>query len=285
VVDELLRKLVVGCHRAIVAKGAATIRAVEFLAYVLLGIIQGLTEFLPVSSSGHLVLAGSWLGINPPGVVTEVALHMATLLSVVIVYRRDIAAIVRERRWRYIYWIALATVITVCLVLPLRDVLTQLADADYAVRLVGVLLIINAGWLLLTDLMLRRRSKPRMLNWTGVVFVGIGQALAALPGISRSGSTIGLGVLAGLKREDAARFSFLLSIPVILGAGILMARDLPVELTNGTVNLLGLSLAFITALVCGILAIHLVLRLLKQARFLYFAIWCAIVGVLAISLG
>lgn len=262
----------------------------EHLAYILLGIIQGLTEFLPVSSSGHLVLAEHWLArywpeINPQGVATEVALHLATVLSVVIVYRKDIIAIACKRDWPYLGWIALATVITVCLVLPLRDVLTQLTDAEYAVRLVGALLIINAGWLLLTDLMLKRRFEPRMLNWAGAVLVGIGQALAALPGISRSGATIGIGVLAGLKREDAARFSFLLSIPVILGAGLLTARDLPGELASGAVNALGLALASITALVCGILAIHLVLRLLKQARFFYFAIWCLLVGVTAVAIG
>ena len=257
----------------------------ELLAYFVLGLAQGLTEFLPVSSSGHLVLAQHWLGINPDGALTEILLHLATLVSVLVVYRRDVAAIFSERRWGYLGLILLATAVTVAIVLPVKDYLIALTDAPYAVRLTGAMLLVTAVWLFFADLRLRRGGEPRKPGVVTACLTGLAQAVAALPGISRSGATIGTLVQCGTAREEAARFSFLLSVPVILGAGIATCGDVPAALASGGLNLAGLGLAFVTALLSGILAIHAVLWLLRGARLGWFALYCTLLGLVALAVG
>jgi undecaprenyl-diphosphatase len=262
---------------------AATIPCVELLRYVLLGVIQGFTEFLPVSSTGHLVLAEHWLCLNPPGVITEVALHLATLISVVIVYRRDIVCFCLERNWRFLGLITLGTLVTAAMVWPVMDQLAALTETASAVPLVGSMLLLTGGWLVLADWRLRRHPTSRELGWMGALLVGIAQAVAALPGISRSGATIGAALQLGAERAAAARFSFLLSIPVIIGAGLIAAHDLQNTPLSDQLNAGGLALAFCAALVCGILAIHVVLWLLKRARLAYFAVYCFLLGAIAIA--
>ncbi len=284
VLDKLRGILVVKWHGFILT-GAATISFVQLYIYALLGILQGLTEFLPVSSSGHLVLAQNWLKLDPPGVVLEISLHVATLFSVVIVYRKDIGRIIVERNWRYIGLAAAATAVTVAIVLPLKDWLSAIADGQYAVKIVGAMLLLTAAWLMLADLRLRKGGENKPLGWVGAVLTGLAQAIAAVPGISRSGATIGTLIQLGCPRVEAARFSFLLSIPIILGAGIITAKDIPTAIAAGQIDPLGLSVAFILALLSGIAAIHFVLKLLKQARLSMFALYCALLGTLALATG
>ena len=257
----------------------------QLYIYALLGILQGLTEFLPVSSSGHLVLAQNWLKLDPPGVVLEVSLHLATLFSVVIVYRKDISQIIQRRDWRYIGLVAAATVVTVAIVLPLKGWLEATADGQNAVSIVGGMLLLTSAWLMLADLRLRKGSESSPLGWIGAVLTGLAQAIAAIPGISRSGATIGIMVQLGSPRVDAARFSFLMSIPVILGAGIITAKDVPDAIATGSIDPMGLCIAFVLAFLSGIAAIHLVLKLLKQARLSMFAIYCALLGTIALATG
>jgi undecaprenyl-diphosphatase len=252
------------------------------LTYLLLGVIQGLTEFLPVSSSAHLVLVQHWLGVNPPGAVVEVALHLATLLSVVIVYRYDIAAIFSKQRWGYLGLLVLATVVTVALALPAKDWIEALTDAPYAPRVVGALLLITALWLVLADRRLRRQAahdEPAALE---AGLIGVAQAIAVLPGISRSGATIGAACSASAASGGA-------QLPAVgagrSGAGVLKAGDLAAALSNGAVSALGLGLGFVAALLCGVLAIYVVLWLLKRARLSYFAAYCALLGVAALIIG
>jgi undecaprenyl-diphosphatase len=257
---------------------------VEILKYMLLGLIQGLTEFLPVSSSGHLVLAEHWLGINPPGVVLEVSVHLATLASVVVVYRRDLLALLKESRWHYIGLLLAGTAVTVAVVLPLRGYLEWLTESTGAVRMVGGMLLVTATWLILADRRLRQKCEKQQPSWWGAVLIGLAQAAAALPGISRSGATIGEGILLGMERQAAARFSFLLSIPVIAGASVLVLPDIPAAAAGG-LNIAGLVAAFITAMVSGIAAIYIVLWALKRASLFWFALYCACLGSIALSLG
>lgn len=253
--------------------------------YLLLGAIQGLTEFLPVSSSGHLVLAEHWLKLNPQGVVLEVTLHVATLLSVLIVYRRDIAQLWRERSWGYLWYLVLATVVTVAIALPFKHFVEDLTDSTAAVRVVGVMLFITAAWLLFADWRLRKADTDKPLNWAASLFTGIAQALAVMPGISRSGATIGMLIQTGQSRREAARFSFLLSVPVILGAAVLSIGDLEQGLAAGQLYAPGLALGFVAALLFGIAAIHLVLSALYKARLSLFAAYCAVLGCIALILG
>jgi undecaprenyl-diphosphatase len=263
----------------------ATIRAVQILDYITLGVVQGLTEFLPVSSSAHLVLAEHWIGLNPPGVILEIALHVATLLSVVIVYARDLWNLFAGRNWRYFGFLFLATCATVAIVFPARDYLSQLTDSPQAVRICGALLLFTAAWLWFADWRLRRGPNKVQLSWLNSLLIGLAQGIAGLPGVSRSGATIGAGIQAGLTREDAARFSFLLSIPIIIGAAALKAKELKLDIASGAVDTLGLALAFIAAALTGVAAIYLLLWMLKRARLLYFALYCAALAVIALIVG
>ena len=260
-------------------------RRVELLMYMVLGLVQGLTEFLPVSSSGHLVLAEHWLNFNPPGVLLEITVHMATLLAVILVYWRDLTQTILRRDWRFIGLIMLATAITVAMILPFRDFFEGLTEHPQAVRIIGVELLITAVWLAIADFKLLRGYVSRPASVKEATAIGIAQGISAFPGISRSGATIGAGILMNMERQDAARFSFILSIPVIFGAGILTIPDLAPALASGKANGPGLAIAFIASLVSGIAAIYLLLWLLRKARLLYFSAYCALLGIVALVVG
>jgi undecaprenyl-diphosphatase len=246
---------------------------VQILQYIILGVLQGLTEFLPVSSKSHLLLGERLLGLDPQGVVLEVALHVATLLSVVIVYGADLLREVRERNWRFFGLIFIALLPLVPL-LPFKDHVEALAERDDVVLLIGLLLLVTAGWLALADWRLRQQRAPKPLNPQHAIWVGVAQAVALLPGISRSGATIGAAIQLGEERARAARFSFVLSIPTILGAAVLKADEIGPALASGEVQLAGLIAGFIAALLSGILAIKLVLWMLQRARLTWFAAYC-----------
>jgi undecaprenyl-diphosphatase len=258
---------------------------VQVLEYMFIGLLQGLTEFLPVSSSAHIVIAEHWLKLNPPGVLFEVALHVATLLSVVLVYRADLWRLPRGKDWLLLGLLVAATAVTVAIVFPLRDWLSALTDSPQAVRICGALLLVTAGWLALADWRIQAKQPTRLLGWRSALLTGLAQGVAGLPGISRSGATIGTALLCGVPREDAARFSFLLSLPIILGAGLFEVLKARETLVAPGTNLLGLGLAFLVALGTGIGAIYLLLWMLKRARLLWFAAYCVALGVVALIVG
>ncbi|MCB1185615.1 undecaprenyl-diphosphate phosphatase [bacterium] len=260
----------------------------QILDFIILGIIQGLTEFLPVSSSGHLVLAQNILGMNPHGVTTEIVLHLATLISVLVVYGRDLLDLLRQGRWNYIGAMALATVVTAALALPFKDRIEAMVDGPQAVHYVGIFLLVTAGLLLLAEFVEKRLKAvpgPDPLEtpgWGRALAGGIAQAVAVMPGISRSGSTISMMLLLGLDYGRAARFSFLLSVPAILGAVVLSLPDMAADTASGNVPFAGLLAGFIAAAVCGVLAIRFLLTLLRKRRLYYFSIYCAAVGIWAL---
>lgn len=260
----------------------------EFFSPFALAILQGITEFLPVSSSGHLILLNSAFETDL-GIVFDIALHVATLVSVVAFYRKDIAAIcvgcVREcaspnekPNLKFVAALILATAITGTIGLLLNDfVETQLRSA----LIVGALLIVNAGILWLSQKKgLLRLTSDGMLNFKTAAIIGLTQGLAVLPGISRSGTTITTALLLGVRNEDCAKISFLLSIPVILGAAVLHLRDLAdIDNLNVAVLIGASALAAITGYFCLIMLD----KMLKKAHFHRFAIYCLVVGALAIA--
>jgi undecaprenyl-diphosphatase len=265
---------------------------VKIAEYIVLGIIQGLTEFLPVSSSTHLVLAEHWMGLNPSGVTTEIVLHVGTLLSVLLVYGKDLWRVLISRNWRYIGCLALATAVTVACLFPVKDLLEALTESPNAARIEGGMLFITAIMLWLADRRLQQGPGKQPLGWLNSILIGGAQFLGALPGISRSGATISTAVLLGIDREQAARFSFQLSIPVIIGAALIHWGELShqsegvlQEFNSGQVDPLGLALGFLASMIMGIVAIYLVLWMLKRARLLYFAIYCAALAVVALIIG
>lgn len=249
----------------------------NLLDALILGLVQGLTEFLPVSSSGHLVMAETFLDVPSAGIFVEVALHVATLLSVVIVYRARLAelALGTLRRdpdaLRYMALLALATVPAAVVGLTLKD-LVERAFATPA--LTGFMLLFTGAFLWST----RYVQRPVVDEPAGpkvALAMGFAQALALLPGISRSGATITAGLWGRASGVRAAEFSFLMSIPAIIGAAILEARNF-----EGAVSDVGgapLLVAFFAALAAGILAIRSLVWLLRRQSFYAFAyyVWAA----------
>jgi undecaprenyl-diphosphatase len=252
--------------------------------YALLGVVQGLTEFLPISSKSHLLLVERLMGFHHSdvgGAAFEVALHVATLLSVVLVYRGEIVRILREGNWRFIGLVALCAAVSTALILPFKDRLEALDSPDNPniVLYIGIGLLFTALWLVLADLRLRRKRERRPIGAVAAVLIGIAQAIAILPGVSRSGATIGAALQTGEERDHAARFSFLLSIPMILGAAILKLPDLKQALASGGLDPTGLTVGFVCSLLAGVAAIYLVLWMLRKAHLSYFAVYCVLLSV------
>lgn len=249
---------------------------------LVLGLVQGLTEFLPVSSSGHLVLAEEVLGWQSPGLYFEVGLHVATLLSVFIAYGPRIRGLLgglvsREREaWRYAGLLVLASVPAAVVGVGLRDAVAAQFEAGVGL---GLRFLVTAGLLWSTRWALARATDPTVRR-PAALWMGIGQAIAILPAVSRSGATIVAGLWSGLAPAAAAEFSFLMSVIAIAGSGVLEARHIP----SGT-NLLspGFLAAFVTALLTGVWAIRFLVALLRSQRFHWFAWYCLAVGLFTIA--
>ncbi len=258
-----------------------------------MGIIQGLTEFLPVSSSGHLALGQHLFGMDQGNLYVSVMLHGATLAATVVVFRKRLMGISqavlqfarspRTQRWQshpdriLLTSMALTTLVTGTLGLVFEDLITQ---AFTSMKLVGVCLLCTGG-LLWLPLLLRKANNPDgpILSKTAALGVGLAQAMAILPGISRSGSTLAASMLGGLSREKAGEYAFLISLPVIAGALLLEVLKLsPQEQIPTAVLAAGVISAFVT----GMLALHFLLRWLAHGKLHYFSWYCWTVGLVAL---
>ena len=249
---------------------------------VLLGVVQGLTEFLPISSSGHLVVVEAALGITTPGVVIEVVLHVATLLAVVIVYRKVLwrlagGAVVGDRTaWRYIGLLAIGTVPAALAGLFLEEWFERTFQS---LLLVGLNFLITGTVLWSTRGRVRRAEKPSP-STKGAFGIGVAQALAILPGISRSGTTVAAAIWLGVDPVRAAEFSFLLAVPVIAGAAVLQIPNLSSGLASA--GALPVAAGFLAALVSGVVAIRLLIFILRNKVFHRFAPYCWGIGAITI---
>jgi undecaprenyl-diphosphatase len=267
---------------------------VTILQGIILGLIQGLTEFLPVSSSGHLAVVQSLMKIDEKLLLPfDVLLHVATLLVVLIYFRREVAALVRgaflvfrrpqpgspgqddRRLFLYVFFASIPTAIIALLI---RKFVEQALSDLVAV---GVFLIIT-GIVLFVTRRFGEAGRPfGQMRPRDSLIVGIVQGIAALPGISRSGSTISAGIFLGLERRLAARFSFLIFIPAMIGATLLEARKITALAVSPWALIAGAAVAFVS----GLLAIVVVFRVLERRRFAWFAPWCWLVGLAAIVIG
>ena len=244
---------------------------------IVMALVQGITEFLPVSSSGHLVLTKSLLGLQSPGALWEVALHLGTLRDVIVGFSSGVARRVRGERWATIWqtsagfrmgcYIALGTAPAAAIGLGLSDLLEGL----FAKPVFSAMMIFVTGeilWLSRPHSMMRTQGK---LGLADSLAIGAAQVAALVPGISRSGTTISTGLIIGVNREEAARFSFLLAVPAILGATILKAHALS-ELPNE--QILPMMVGIVVAGVSGYIALRLLLRVVKAGRIHCFAYYC-----------
>jgi len=258
----------------------------EIIDAIILGIVQGLTEFLPVSSSGHLELGKAILGDNSvpeESMLFTVVLHFATALSTIVVFRKDIWEILKgflKFKWnedtQFISKIALSMLPATIIGVFFEEELEQLFGGN--IVLVGFMLIITGLLLFLAD---RAKNTNKKVSFVDAFVIGISQAIAMLPGISRSGATISTSVLLGNDKSKAARFSFLMVVPLILGK---IAKDvLSGDLTYDAQNFSSLVIGFIAAFIAGLFACTWMIKLVKKSKLKYFAYYCAIVGAIAIT--
>lgn len=242
----------------------------NILSAILLGIIQGLTEFLPVSSSAHLVLAQSILGFKQTGVLFDVILHAATTFAVLWYFKGDIRKLFSSKM---LLLIVIGTIPAGLVGLLFQD---QLEALFTSVKLVGVTLLITGVMNYSVDKQIGRREKVDIFD---SIIIGIAQAIAIIPGISRSGATIFAASQMGIERKEAARFSFLLSVPAIVGANIL---QLVTHAGNDDISLPVYLAGFIAAFIFGLISIHFAISALVDRKFKYFGYYAVILGVVAI---
>jgi undecaprenyl-diphosphatase len=264
------------------------------LQSIILGIVQGLTEFLPVSSSAHLVIVPYILGWNIPAnqaFIFDVLVQDGTLVAVIIYFWKDLWSIANaflqgllrgqpfaEAQSRLGWYLILATIPAGIFGLLIKD---QVEAAFGSPLLTGVFLLVTAGFLLVAERAGKRNRSLESMTWVDALWFGVAQALAIFPGISRSGATITGGMLRSFDRPAAARFSFMMSVPVMLAAGLLALKDL-FEMPDMAAQVPSLLLGFITAAVVGYISIHWLLGYLKQRSLIGFAIYCVVAGLATI---
>lgn len=243
----------------------------------ILGIVQGATEFLPVSSSGHLVMVETVLGVSDAGVLFEVAVHVATLLSILLVYRTRVGELAKgalaadPAALRYLGLIVVATLPAAIVGVLWRDAIEGLFETPAAP---GVALLVT-GAILWSSRRPLTTATGTLPGWGAALLIGCAQAFALLPGISRSGSTVVAALWLGVEAREAAAFSFLMAVPAIAGAAVLQIPDL-MEVTGPAWG--GLILGGIAAAVTGVLAIRTFVALLARRSFYLFAPYCWLVG-------
>ena len=265
----------------------------ELLKYIIIGSVQGLAEFLPISSSGHLILFGKILGISGTDMTLEILVHFGTLVAIFFAYKKDILELIKvtpklpsyltnkaslsleeKTNIQLIINIVLATIPAVIIGLSFKDSL----EHNRSNLMVALALLFTSGFLFSIKFL---KDSNESITLKKAILIGFAQAFAIIPGISRSGATICMALWLGIDREKSARFSFLMSIPVILGATILKLKEM-FDQEISTHQLLLYLVATATAAITGYLSILFIKYLIKQNRFHYFAIYCAIVGTITL---
>ncbi|MGM0438257.1 MAG: undecaprenyl-diphosphatase UppP [Bacillota bacterium] len=247
----------------------------DFLNVVILGIVQGVTEFLPISSSGHLVIFQHFMEVKE-GLTLNVFLHFGTLLAVVLVFWEDIwAMITLKKKYRKLtYYVIIGSIPAGVIGILFEDLFERLFST---VTVVGFALLVTGTLLWISDRLEIKERKMEDMEISDSIVVGFAQAFAIIPGISRSGSTIVGGLFKGLNRQLAAKYSFLLSVPVIGGATLLKVKDL-FTIGMGNITVLELLIGTFSAAIAGYFSIKLLLKLINQEKLSIFAYYCWILG-------
>ena len=263
---------------------------------ILLGTIQGLTEFLPISSSGHLVIFQKIIGLKNPEILLDISLHIGTLLAILIFFRGDIKAIITEglafirdviskkktvseiRRIpnaALILWILIGTVPTGIIGIIFKPLFIHMFGSAFVVGLMLIVTGLILGSSLFIPVSMKKNSEPGLIS---ALLVGLMQGAAIMPGISRSGSTIVCGLFCGLNREAAGRFSFLLSVPAIIGASLLEFDISKITKIGATPFIIGIGVSFIV----GLFALKITMTLVRKGNLYYFAPYCLLAGIITI---
>jgi undecaprenyl-diphosphatase len=261
---------------------------------LILGAVQGITEFLPVSSSGHLVLLQKIFGITEPALLFDTVVHGGTLLAVLVVLRRDILTILTRLFQPLTLYLIIATIPAVVVALLFKD---AIEEAFASGAFLGFAFLITSALLCVSEVLFRQPGKPRGLpgllegaglprnqdkmNWQDALVIGLLQAVAIMPGVSRSGSTLSGALSRRLDRDFAARFSFLLSIPAIVGALVLQLKELPASGEAG-IGVAPLIAGAAAAALVGFFSIKIMLKIVREKSLLGFAVYTAILGALVL---
>lgn len=263
---------------------------------ILQGVVQGLTEFLPVSSSGHLVLVQTLFGASTESnyMLFNVLLHFGTLLSVIVAFWKDIKELfveffgwvrdgfkINNRPYRRFIVMLLLTIVPMFAVLPIKS---KVEEAFSSPLLVGLLLLVTAAVLFLSEKAPKKHKTEVNATWLDALIVGIGQCFAVLPGLSRSGTTICIGLFRGFSRDFAVRFAFIMSLPVILGANILELVDVVKDpaAAMGDVTVACCIVGILAAMLSGLAAIRMVRFVSKRGNFRPFVVYCTLIGTITI---
>ncbi|MDD5764752.1 MAG: undecaprenyl-diphosphate phosphatase [Candidatus Marinimicrobia bacterium] len=255
---------------------------------LILGIFQGFAEFLPISSSGHLVILQRLFNLTSDNIAFEVSVHFGTLLSVIAIYYSDLWKMIVSffsglfsKKFRHDEYFRLAVFVVIATI-PAGIVGVVFSDfiesIFHSVRLVGVTLMITGVLLFLTRFV---KIQDRKLGGWNSVLIGVFQAIAILPGISRSGATISAGLFCGISRLEAARFSFLLSVPAVFGAAILEGKD-ALAFGAPALDFKILSIGLISSFIVGYLSLKFLLKIVQSGKFSWFAPYCLLVGFLTL---
>ncbi len=254
------------------------------LEAIVLGLVQGLTEFLPVSSSGHLVIGKELLGIDSSGVAFEVVVHAATVLSTLVAFRKDILELLSgvlkfkmNGQTIYVFKILISMVPVFIVGMFLKDHVEALFGEGTIV--VGIALLVTSFLLYLSGVL---KPKEKGITFRNALIIGVAQSVAVIPGLSRSGATISTGLLLGARREDIAKFSFLMVLVPILGEAFLELVSGGFASESTGIGVLPLAAGFLAAFTSGLFACKAMIALVKKTKLKGFALYCAILGVIAI---
>lgn len=258
----------------------------SWLEALILGLVQGLTEFLPVSSSGHIELGKAILGTeSADNLMFSVIVHAATMLSIIVVFRKDIWLLIRQAlrfEWnqetRYLTLIIVSMIPTGIVGLLFESQLEQFFEGR--IMFVGFMLLVTSAVLYSTRFV---KINNKDISYGRALVIGLAQTIAILPGISRSGATIGTALLLGIERNVATRFSFLMVLPPIAGATLIKVKDLYENSAASSQELLPLSVGFVAAFISGVIACAWMLKLVRKGNIAYFSYYCLAVGLVAIA--
>ncbi|MBM7838203.1 undecaprenyl-diphosphatase [Alkalihalobacillus xiaoxiensis] len=258
---------------------------------IILGLVQGITEFLPISSSAHLIIVQAMFDMSFAGFSFEILLHLASVLAVILYYRRDLIEIIRgffayftnrstqnKSMFFFAIYLVVATAITGVAGILFED---YISDTFKTPTFIALALAITGLFLIIIERFVKLGNRTeKEMTFTDSIVIGLGQCLALIPGLSRSGTTLIVGMFAGLSKETAVRFSFLLSIPVILGSSVLAIDDLISGALLEHTGMLELSLSFVITFIASWIGIVFFINLVRKSKLIYFALYCFIVATL-----
>ncbi len=260
----------------------------SWLEALILGLLQGLTEFLPVSSSGHLELGSAFFGLQGEDNLTfSIIVHGATFLSILVVFRKDIIDLfvnLFKFQWnnetKFIGLLIVSAIPVALAGIFLKDQIEMLFDGN--IVFVGFMLLVTASLLFLTKFAPKSKKE---VGFKSALMIGLAQTIAVLPGISRSGATISTALYLGIDREKATRFSFLMVLIPIFGASFLEVLDLAKDTSSSSIGVLPLIIGAVAAFVAGLIACRAMINIVKKGKIVYFSIYCLIIGLTAIAFG